>query len=107
MIKPKVIHISQVPKDWKTNDQYVYIGRSGKGMSGYFGNPIRLPAGSNRGATLEAFKEYAIARIEEDAEYREAVKNLSGKHLVCFCAPQPCHGDILAELCVMLHQNSL
>lgn len=76
----------------------VYIGRAGKGEDGYFGNPFRLDGSEPRGATIERFRYYAIARLAGDFEYRERVRALRGKRLVCFCAPLPCHGDVLAEL---------
>ena len=36
----------------REEDYDVYIGRAGRGMDGYFGNPFRLGAGMTRGATL-------------------------------------------------------
>ena len=85
----KVINISE-------NDEYdIYIGRSGKGKDGYFGNPFTT---GTRSEKIENFKNYALRRIETDEEYRENVKKLYGKTLGCFCKPKRCHGDILAEL---------
>lgn len=96
MEKPKVVNI-------KTGDSYdVYIGRAGKGHDGYFGNPIRE---GTRKQKIDGFKKYALNRIQEDAEYRERIKALESKTLGCFCKPKACHGDILAELCVILHQE--
>jgi len=96
--KTKVINIRQAPKGWQDNPDYVYIGRAGKGMDGYFGNPFALKAGEPRGATLERFAAYAEHRMATDAEYAKRVGELRGKTLVCFCKPADCHGDILAEL---------
>jgi hypothetical protein len=78
-------------------DNYdVYIGRAGKGQSGYFGNPFPL-SGASRGSTIEKYKEYFYKRIETDSEFKEKVHSLKGKRLGCFCKPHPCHGDIIVE----------
>lgn len=75
----------------------VYIGRPGKGMEGYFGNPYPLEKGQPRGATIEKFRAYFEKRIAEDPEFRRRVLALRGKRLGCFCKPAPCHGDVMAE----------
>lgn len=71
----------------------VYIGRAGHGFDGYFGNPFRVQSGN----ALEKFRAYFNFRIESDPTFRRRVLDLRGKRLGCFCAPGPCHGDVLAE----------
>src|ERR1700681_4221786 len=93
----KVIHIKDTPKGYKTNNQYVYIGRAGKGESGYFGNPFSLKDCLDREDCLEKFKKYFYVRIDNDKEYLERVLELKNKTLVCFCSPQSCHGGIISE----------
>lgn len=79
-------------------DEYdVYIGRAGRGMDGYFGNPFRLIPGTPRGSTLENYRDYFYKRIESDNEFKRRILSLKGKRLGCFCKPQACHGDIIAE----------
>lgn len=73
----------------------VYVGRAGKGEDGYFGNPFTEGTLNER---IKKHREYLINRIREDYEFREKVKALSGKTLGCFCKPNKCHGDALAEL---------
>lgn len=89
------------------HDQYtVYIGRSGRGVSSAFGNPVirgdlcPVCGGihETRGETLPCFEIYARARMGVDAEYRAAILALTGQVLGCFCKPGPCHGDILIKL---------
>lgn len=75
----------------------VYCGRAGKGQDGYFGNPFKLTSESQRGDTLEKFREYFYNRLESDPEFKMRVGKLKGKRLGCFCAPKPCHADIIAE----------
>jgi hypothetical protein len=81
----------------RRNEYDVYIGRAGKGQSGYFGNPFKLMDKSARGSTLEQYREYFYKRIETDPEFKEKIHSLKGKRLGCFCKPYPCHGDIITE----------
>lgn len=84
-----------------------YIGRSGKGRDGYFGNPTYIDAVTTRTKALAEFMVYFDKRIAEDADYRRRVLALRGKRLGCFCAPRGgltaadhphiCHGQIMAE----------
>lgn len=99
--KPKVVNIKSLPKGWRENPCYVYIGRPST-----FGNPFVLKEGEPKGSTLTKFREYAVNRITRDPAFKEAVKALAGKTLVCFCAPGPCHGEVLAELAVTLTEES-
>ena len=89
-MKTKVVNIK--------NENYdVYIGRAGRGQSGYFGNPFRLSNNETRGATIERYKSYFYQRLESDPQFRERIHALKGKTLGCFCKPYPCHGDVICE----------
>ena len=91
-------------------DKYdVYIGRAGRGLDGYFGNPhstggvycFFCKSHHDRKSAIELFKKEFYIRIEKDKEFREKVLSLRGKRLGCFCK-QPkyevaCHGDIYVE----------
>jgi len=91
-----VIHINWAPQGWQDKSNYVYIGRAGCGLSGYFGNPIKIEGGK-RGSTLKNYRRYLEHRLMTDTAFYTRVKELKGKTLVCFCKPKPCHGDILIE----------
>lgn len=90
----------------RREDYDVYIGRRGHGHDGYFGNPVRIgqpcpvceQMHERRGDTLACFEVYARQRLEDDPTYARRVRALRGKTLGCFCAPKPCHGDILVKL---------
>lgn len=97
--QPTVVNIYKIPKDWKKDPSYVYIGRPGKGEEGYFGNPVEIEEGQEPGDTLPAYETYLYKRLAEDPKFRGRVRALTGKKLVCFCKPKPCHGDILAKAC--------
>lgn len=79
-------------------EQYdVYIGRAGNGKDGYFGNPFRLGAHESRGSTIDRYRAWFLERVDRDPEFRARVMALKGKRLGCFCKPQACHGDVIAE----------
>lgn len=80
----------------------VYIGRPGKGVDGYFGNPF--PVGKNKTGfltleeSLQWYKAYLEHRLLVDEEFKQKFLDLKGKRLGCFCKPKPCHGDVIVEV---------
>lgn len=67
---------------------------------GCFGNPHYLKNiwdDEERANVIELYKTYFYERLEKDPEFKEAIHSLKGKRLACFCAPKPCHGDVIAE----------
>tara|TARA_R100000458_G_scaffold44181_1_gene42214 strand:- start:170 stop:451 length:282 start_codon:yes stop_codon:yes gene_type:complete len=74
----------------------VYIGRAGRGEDGYFGNPFPISKGG-RDECIARYREWFEFRIENDEEFKARVLELKGKRLGCFCKPQACHGDVIAE----------
>lgn len=77
----------------------VYIGRPGKGQEGYFGNPFQLVNTKDlaeRQRVVEQYADYFSERLEKDQEFKRRVHALRGKTLGCFCAPNVCHGDVIA-----------
>jgi len=83
----------------------VYVGRAGRGQSGYFGNPVvvgrECPICRVRhvspGDTLRCHEIYLAERLLRDELFRLRVMDLSGRRLWCFCAPGPCHASTLAR----------
>lgn len=73
-----------------------YIGRKGFGMSGEFGNPYRLNKDGSRYDIMIKFRKYFMKRLNNDPEFKKRILGLRGLTLGCFCAPRPCHGDIIA-----------
>jgi hypothetical protein len=72
----------------RTDEFDIYIGRPSK-----WGNPFVIGKDGNREEVITKFERY-IWRSPLMADIRE----LRDKRLGCFCAPQPCHGDVLAQL---------
>lgn len=86
---PKVLNIRSVGLA-DPPDNCAFIGRPTK-----YGNPFIIGRDGTREEVINKYKEY----IEGDeALKKEAKKELKGKNLVCFCAPLPCHGDILLKI---------
>lgn len=67
----------------------VYIGRPS-----VFGNPFVIGKDGDRDDVIRKFEQYLL---KDEALMARAKKELRGKVLGCFCAPQKCHGDILAK----------
>lgn len=104
-----VANIRTLAPGWEQNPEYVYIGRAGRGFDGRFGNPFPLGPHEERGSTLERYRAYLWSRINADSpeyapDFTRAVAGLHGRTLVCFCAPKPCHGDILAAAAAWLNE---
>ena len=105
----KVINVS----NWKPYDdgnEYIhfYIGRSGDGN--VLGNPFtHIKSGtlaqyvvSDRDTAIEKYKQYFDESYQNNPKFKAKIDEIydayvSGKniHLECFCAPKPCHGDII------------
>lgn len=64
----------------------VYIGRPSK-----WGNPFVIGKDGSRGDVIRKFEEWGAQNGLREAAQRE----LKGKVLACWCAPQACHGDVL------------
>ena len=65
----------------------IYVGRPSK-----WGNPFSK---GSKAKNIADFREYAVERNEHDPDW---LKPLRGKHVVCWCSPSACHGDVLIEL---------
>lgn len=87
MSEPQVINY------YRPRGPYVYVGRPSM-----WGNPFPLKDTTNdahRAQVIEQFKLYFYARIERDPAFRASLIALRGRDLGCFCAPKPCHADII------------
>jgi len=66
----------------------VYVGRPTK-----WGNPFVIGRDGNRREVIAKYKVY----LESNMELQKSLPELKGKDLVCWCAPKPCHADVLLE----------
>lgn len=82
---PRVLNkrTDQIPAD------AVYVGRPSK-----WGNPFVVGKHGTRERVIEAYRLWLLRGNPLRAQLTE----LEGKDLVCWCAPLPCHADVLLEL---------
>lgn len=90
----------------QTSEFDVDIGRGNNGRNhlqntavgdpGWLGNPYRMTDGYRREEAVEKYREAFRDRID-DPEFREAVEDLRGKTLACYCTPKACHGEVIVE----------
>lgn len=76
-------HVSEIPED------AVYVGRGSK-----WGNPFPITRDHTRADVLAMHEAW----LKTQHDLLRAIHELRGKYLVCFCAPQPCHADLLLRL---------
>ena len=96
MTAPRVVHCKHEPFD-------VYVGRPSK-----WGNPFRIGAVYSHGPV--ALQGHPLSRVEAVQAYEAWLCSselgatllwalgqgeLRGKTLGCWCAPLPCHADVL------------
>ena len=77
----------------------VYIGRrvtrGGHRLEqSKWANPFRIGRDGTRAEVIEKYRSYLLSRPDLLA----ALPELRGKRLGCWCKPEPCHGNVLAEL---------
>jgi hypothetical protein len=86
MTKTRVINVhTQLACD-------VFIGRPSK-----WGNPFLMADVKDDVERLRVITEYDTY-LRSNEELLAALPELIGKSLGCYCAPKPCHGDVLAQL---------
>jgi hypothetical protein len=60
--------------------------------SGAWGNPFELPGDGDRETVI---RNYADHYLPHKPSLIDRLGDLQGKALGCWCAPEPCHGDVL------------
>ena len=77
----------------------VYVGRPTK-----WGNPFVIGKDGTRAEVISAYRNWLAS--DAGATIREAAKReLRGRDLICFCAPQACHADVLIETANVAHNR--
>ena len=87
-----VVHVSK-PYD-------IYIGRRNgpRGLpDSRWRNPLRISAALTREAVIDVYEMNLRRDIRAGKVTRQDLESLQGKVLGCWCAPEPCHGDVLAR----------
>jgi hypothetical protein len=82
-MKPRVVHNSDgLPGA-------VYVGRPSK-----WGNPFVIGVHGDRAKVIELYER----RLLGDQALLADLPELRGRNLACWCAPSPCHADVLLRL---------
>lgn len=85
-----VVHALHVPApEVVPNVNYVYIGRPSK-----WGNPFRIGKDATREEVIAKYREWVL----QQPALIDALHELRGMRLGCYCYPLACHGDVLADL---------
>lgn len=87
----RVVHLGSAAWRETPASQRVRIDRRTK-----WGNPHVIGRDGNRTEVIARFRNDVRGWAPESRA--EIVAELRGKTLGCWCAPQPCHGDVLAEI---------
>jgi len=83
----KVLNAGQVGK--RPRLDCVYVGRPSK-----WGNPFVIGRDGSRDEVIAKYRAWILRQPALMA----ALHELCGKDLVCWCAPERCHADVLIEL---------
>ena len=75
----------------------VYIGRGSE-----WGNPFPIGQGGSRDEVCDKFEDLVKRRYEIT---KDALANLHGKPLVCFCYPKRCHGETLLKYAAKAYEE--
>ncbi len=67
----------------------VYVGRGSP-----WGNPFRIGVDGDRATAIRKYERW----LRGQHALLRALGELRGKDLVCFCAPEACHADLLMRL---------
>lgn len=88
---PNALVVRARSRAWKQipAERKVYVARPSK-----FGNPFIIGRDGDRGQCIEKFRVYFDNNPALQALAR---KRLTGMLLGCYCYPEPCHAEILAE----------
>lgn len=79
----------------------IYVGRGSP-----LGNPYRVGPDGTREQVIEKYRHWLDFAIrEKKTEIMVALRYIAAKHadhlfirLICYCAPLPCHADVIAEV---------
>jgi hypothetical protein len=86
-----VVHCTKEPYD-------VYIGRGRcpqSGEPGRWGNPFRIGPDGTREEVIARYADWLREEVDAERISLEELAALDGKVLGCWCAPEPCHGEVL------------
>src|SRR5215470_571190 len=97
---PKVLNIRTIGRQaalaMMANGEAVYIGRATRGRwpQSKWRNWFVSPRDGSRDDVVARHRAWIV----QQPELMAALPELRGKDLLCWCAPEHCHGDVLLRL---------
>lgn len=76
-------------KKWQPTLNAIYIGRPS-----IWGNPFKIGRDGTREEVIEKYRRW----IANQPALLARLHELKGHDLICYCAPLPCHGEVLLAL---------
>lgn len=70
----------------------VYVGRPSP-----WGNPFIIGRDGDRLQVIEKYEIWLTEQLKDPTLRRQLREELGGKDLACWCAPLPCHAEILLD----------
>ena len=84
--------------------KHIYIGRSGNGYKSPLGNPFHIGRDGSREEVVVKYRIWLWERIQQnDVIVINELKKIAYYAptneviLVCFCAPEKCHGEVIIK----------
>lgn len=77
-------------KHTKSRKNTIYIGRGSK-----YGNPYRSGRDGTRNEVIQLFEIHLNKLLDDGIITVVELSDMYGLDLLCYCKPQPCHGDVL------------
>jgi len=87
LLNPTVLNVRDVGKNETPTRKYV-------GRPSRWGNPYKIGKDGTREEVVELFRTYLESILDRDPWFLDPLR---GKDLICWCAPEGCHADILLE----------
>jgi hypothetical protein len=63
-------------------------------MASKWANPFRPKLPADHEEAVAAYERW----LQSQRHLMDALHELSGRELICWCTPLPCHGDVLLRL---------
>jgi hypothetical protein len=102
-------------REWMADPNNVYVGRAGvvfidgrrfPETASVFCNPFKIGKDGTRDEVIEKYRRFMKDKLDANSLLREKLVAMEGKNLGCWCAPEPCHGNVLLEL-IKVYKNGI
>ncbi len=95
IIAPTIANIRDI-ESW---ENALYIGRKSHFkhetlQKSEWANHFKVSASLRRTDAIKQYEKY----VKNNKQLMSKLHTLNGKNLVCWCAPKPCHGEVLVKL---------